>query len=81
MYAGYRGSAWSVSILPPAIDCGRDALTRLKTSVQLHTWPHVDGALVCDFQSEDEWTKHGGVVLEFVRSVVANRSKGGELDT
>ena len=81
VYAGYRATAWSVSILPPAIHWGGDALKRLRTSVQLHDWKHVDDALVCDFQSEEEWAKHRGAVLEFVRSVVANRSNGGELDT
>ncbi len=81
VYAGYRGSAWSVSILPPAIDWGGEALTRLRTSVQLHTWPHVDGALVCDFQSEEEWAAHRGAVLEFVRFVIANRSSEGKPDS
>ena len=81
VYAGYRGPVWSVSILPQAIHWGRDALKRLRTSVQLHKWPHVDGAYVCDFQSEEEWAEHRGAVLEFVSAVMANRSDGGELDT
>ena len=81
VYAGYREEAWSVSILPPAIHWGGDSLKRLQTSVQLHTWPHVNGAFVCDFQSEEEWVEHRDAVLEFVSSVIANRSNGGELDT
>ena len=81
VYAGYRGPVWSVSILPQAIHWGRDALKRLRTSVQLHKWPHVDGAYVCDFQSEEEWAEHRGAVLEFVSAVMTNRSDGGELDT
>lgn len=72
VYAGYRGSAYSVSILPQAIHWGEDALPQLEESVQLHDWPH--GGYVCDFLSEEEWTKQRDAVLEFVSSVIANRS-------
>lgn len=72
VYAGYRGSAYSVSILPQAIHWGADALLRLEESVQLHDWPH--GGYVCDFRSEDDWAKQKNAVLEFVSSVMANRS-------
>ena len=81
LYAGYRGPNLSVSILPQAISWGEDALEVLRRSVQLHKWPHVDGAWVCDFESKEEWAEHRGPVLEFVRSVIANRSNGDELDT
>ncbi|MDE0455750.1 MAG: endonuclease NucS [Chromatiales bacterium] len=77
--AGYRGPVYSVSILPQAIRWGESALERLRTSVQLHDWPH--GGYVCDFQSEEKWAEHGGAVLEFVRVVMANRSDGGEVET
>ena len=77
--AGYRGSVCSVSILPQAIQQGGDALERLRTSVQLHDWPH--GGLVCDFAFEDTWAEHRTAVLEFVSSVMANRSNGGEIET
>ena len=78
VYAGYLGLAWSVSILPRAIDWGGSALERLRTSVELHEWRH--GGYVCDFQSEEKWVEHRGAVLEFVRSVMANRSDGGEAE-
>ncbi|MCY4541859.1 MAG: endonuclease NucS [Rhodobacteraceae bacterium] len=74
--AGYLGDVCSVSILPAAIDLGGDALERLRASVGLHEWPH--GGYVCDFQSEEEWTKHRDAVLKFVRSVMTNRSHGAE---
>ena len=79
VYAGYRGQACCVSILPQAIRWGGDALERLRASVQLHEWRH--GGLVCDFQSEEEWDEHGNAVLEFVSAVMANRSDGGEVET
>ena len=81
VYAGYRESSWSVSILPQAIHWGGNALEELRTTVQLHKWPHVEGAWVCDFGSEKEWAEHRGAVLEFVSAVIANRSNGDELDT
>ena len=81
VYAGYRGQAYSVSILPQAIHWGGDALERLRTSVQLHDWPHMDGAYVCHFQSEEKWDEHGDAVLEFVSAVMANRSVGSEAET
>ena len=74
--AGYRGEVCSVSILPAAIDWGGDALEHLRASVRLHKWQH--GGYVCDFQSEETWAEHGTAVLEFVSSVMANRSSGGE---
>lgn len=74
VYAGYRDSSLSVSILPQAIHWGADALQRLEESVQLHEWQH--GGLVCDFDSEDEWVKQENAVVEFVSSVMANRSGG-----
>ena len=80
-YAGYRGSAWSVTILPQAIHWGGGALEVLRTSVQLYEWPHVNGAWVCDFESEEEWAEHRGAVLEFVSAVVANRSNGDDPDS
>ena len=76
--AGYRGPVYSVSILPQAIQRGGNALERLRASVQLHDSPH--GGLVCDFASEDTWTEHSTAVLEFVSSVMANRSNGGETE-
>ena len=81
MYVGYRESNWSISILPQAIHWGGDALEVLRTSVQLHEWPHVNGAWVCDFASEEDWAEHRDAVLEFVSAVISNRSNGGELDT
>ena len=81
VYAGYRRSAGSVSILPQAIHWSGNALEVLQTSVQLHSWPHMDGAWVCDFESEDEWAEHRGAVLEFIKSVIANRKNGDDLDT
>jgi len=81
VYAGYRESNWSISILPQAIHWGGDALEVLRTSVQLHEWPHVNGAWVCDFESEEEWAEHRGALLEFVKSAIANRSNGDALDT
>ena len=81
VYAGYRGRAYSVSILPQAIHWGGDALKRLRTSVELHKWPHMDGAYVCDFQSEEKWAEHRGAVLDCVSAVMANRSDGGEVET
>ncbi len=74
--AGYRGAVCSVSIPPAAINLGGDALEQLRTSLPLHDWQH--GGYVCDFQSEEMWTEQGKVVLEFVRSVMENRSRGGE---
>ena len=79
-YAGYRGENCSVTILPQAIHWGGEALDELRRAVRLHKWQHVDGGWVCDFESKDEWDEHGGAVLEFVRSVVANRSNADELD-
>ena len=81
VYVGYRESNWSISILPQAIHWGGDALEVLRTSVQLHEWPHVNGAWVCDFASEEDWAEHRDAVLEFVSAVISNRSNGGELDT
>ena len=74
--AGYRGAVCSVSIPPAAINLGGDALERLRASVPLHDWQH--GGYVCDFQSEDAWTEQGSALLEFVSSVIVNRSRGGE---
>ena len=74
--AGYRGAVCSVSILQAAINWGGDALEQLRASVPLHDWQH--GGYVCDFQSEEMWAEQGNAVLEFVRSVMANRSHGGE---
>ena len=81
VYAGYRGSNWSVTFLPPAIHRGGDALEELRKSVELDNWPHVDGAWVCDFRSEEDWAEHRSAVLEFVRGVLANRSNDDELET
>lgn len=74
--AGYRDGVCTVSILPAAIDSSGDAIDRLRSSVGLHDWPH--GGYVCDFHSEEKWVEQGGAVLEFVKSVMANRSRGNE---
>ena len=71
VYAGYHGSAYSVSILPQAIHWGTGALERLKESVQLSDWPH--GGYACQFNSEQEWAQQRDAVLEFVNSVMASR--------
>ena len=81
VYAGYRASNWSVTFLPPAIHRGGDALEELRKSVQLDNWPHVNGAWVCDFASEEDWTEHRGAVLKFVSAVITDRSNEDELDT
>lgn len=74
--AGYRGPVCSVSIPPEAIHWSGDSLEQLRASVPLHDWQH--GGYVCDFQSEEEWTEQREAVLEFVRSVMTNRSHGAE---
>lgn len=74
---GYMGSVCSVSILPQAIHWGDGALQRLDTAIKLHEWPH--GGFFCGFQSEQDWSEHKAAVLEFVTSVMANRSKAVEL--
>ena len=74
--AGYRGAVCSVSIPPAAIHWGGDSLEQLRSSVPLHDWQH--GGYVCNFQSEEAWAEQGKAVLEFVSSVMANRSRGGE---
>ena len=77
--AGYRGSVCSVSILPQAIHWGGGSLERHQASIQLRDWQH--GGYFCDFQSEERWEEHRAAVLEFVSSVTANRSEGGEVET
>ena len=68
------GSACSVSILPQAIHCGGDdALRQLEDSIELREWPH--GGYFCAFQTEEEWSEQEDAVLEFVSSVMTNRSK------
>ena len=70
--AGYMDSVCSISILPQAIHWGGDALQQLETSIELRDWRH--GGYFCEFQSEQDWSEHGTAVLEFVTSVMANRS-------
>ena len=75
--AGYTDSAFSVSILPQAIELGSDALKQLKRSIELRDWPH--GGHYLEFQSEEDWSEHKTAVLEFVTSVMEsfNSVRGG----
>ena len=79
VWAGYMDSVCSISILPQAIQWGGDALQQLETSIELRDWPHT--GYFCEFQSEREWSEHGTAVLEFVASVMANRSNTVEAGT
>ena len=69
---GYTGPECSVSILPQAIKLGAEVLQQLEASIELREWPH--GGHFCAFQSEQDWADHKAAVLEFVASVMTNRS-------
>ena len=71
--AGYMNSACTVSILPQAVHSDTSGLEHLRSSIELHNWPH--GGYYCEFQSEEEWSKHKTAVLQFVTSVMTNRSQ------
>lgn len=77
--AGYRGTACSVSILPQAVQVSGGTVKQLEASVELHQWQH--GGHVCQFQSEEEWSEQRAAVLEFVDSVMTNRSEAVEAGT
>ena len=77
--AGYESAVYSVSILPEAIRWSGEALEKLKESVDLTDWTH--GGLCFYFASEDEWAERRPAVLEFVKTVMANRSGAGEPGT
>lgn len=77
--AGYESGVYSVSVLPEAIRWGGEALEKLRESVELKDWTH--GGLCFYFASEDEWVELRPAVLEFVKTVMANRSVSGESDT
>ena len=71
--AGYKNTPCSVSILQKAIDWGGEAaLNQLESSIELREWPY--GGRFCAFQSERDWSESRTAVLEFVRSVMTNRS-------
>ena len=78
--AGYLGpDVHSVSILPQAIHWGREALDRLRESVDLREWPH--GGYVLCFKSADEWNRLQPAAIEFVNAVIGNRERAGEIGT
>ena len=78
--AGYVDSDCSVSILPQAIHWGREAsLERLRESINLRVWQH--GGFYFTFSTEDEWDQRKPALLEFVKTVLANRSGAGESET
>ena len=74
--AGYLGEdTYSVSILPKAEHWGGDdALGLLGESVNLSEWPH--GGHSLSFKNGEEWETARSAVLEFVDTVIQNRSKG-----
>lgn len=73
--AGYLDppEIYSVSILPEAIRWGGDALEELRKSIQLDEWAH--GGECFSFASENEWNEIRPAMLEFVKTVVANRDQ------
>lgn len=77
--AGYMNSACTVSILPQAVHSDAKGLKQLESSIELHDWPH--GGYYCEFQSEEEWSKHKTAVLRFVTSVMTNRSQALGVET
>ena len=77
--AGYESAIYSVSILPEAIRWGGEALERLRETVDLTDWTH--GGLCFYFASEDEWAERRPAVLEFIRTVMANRSSARDPGT
>lgn len=80
IYAGYDDpGVYTVSILPGAIRWGESALKKLRESIDLTKWTH--GGLCFSFASEDEWVELWPAVLEFVKTVMANRSPSGESGT
>lgn len=73
VFAGYWGSAtYTVTMLPRAIRWGEDALEQLRKLIQLDEWTH--GGLCFSFKSEKEWVERRPAVLEFVKTVLANRA-------
>ncbi len=72
--AGYLGTeVYSVSVLPQAITWGGDgAFERLRGSVDLEEWTH--GGYALSFKTPEEWDEIRPQVLEFVHTVLANRT-------
>ena len=71
--AGYRGLGYSVSILPRAIRWGEKvALKRLRKAINLSE--RARGGFALSFDSERKWKEFRPVVLEFIKTVMANRS-------
>lgn len=73
VYAGHDGSGiFSVSIPEGAIRWGKDALEKLRGSIDLGTWS--PGGYSVSFTSEEEWVERWPAVLKFVEAVLANRA-------
>lgn len=80
VYAGYdRSGVYTVSILPGAIRWGEEALEKLRVSINLSKWTH--GGLCFSFASQNEWMELQPAALEFVKTVMTNRSGTGESGT
>ncbi len=72
--AGYVGSGvYSISVLPLAIGWGGDvAFARLRESVALKDWQH--GGYYLSFKTREEWDEIRPHMIDFVHTVLANRT-------
>ena len=76
VYAGHDGSGiYSVSIPEGTIRWGKDALEKLKESIDLGPWS--PGGHSVSFASDKEWVERRPAILEFVKVVMANRAAAG----
>ena len=80
-YAGYRGSAWSVTILPQAIHWGGGALEVLRDIGPAVRVAACERRMGLRLRVGRRVAEHRGAVLEFVSAVVANRSNGDDPDS
>ena len=81
VYTEHDGpGVYSVCIRPGAIRWGEDALEKLRQSIDLSEWCY-GGGFYFSFTTEDEWAERRPAVLEFVNTVMANRSAAGEPET
>ena len=67
---------YSVCVLPGAIRWGEQALEKLRDSINLSEWCY-GGGFYFSFTSEEEWAERRPAVLEFIKTVMANRSAAG----